>query len=1154
MAWVSVWLVSLVLCWGLPSQHTTLSSAAVYYVTPHSPNPDCPSGEPCLTINEYAQGNHFDGDDNITLLFLNGKHKLTARNFEIVDKIALEMAPSHKQAVVTIQLLNETSTMLQNASNVQISRLKFTSHGSGRGWTPSNAPDCLSIKGIDILSVSRVSIESCQLSLQGGKEATISELEAGNSHIYLGLSLHNQSQITIENSKFQFSVLKVTDKHVAHQAFNAETITNILSLENSSMSNSFVTAKLRTKIVYELFILNTSMISNSSDDSCVYSDSGIVITTFNETAIYILIKTCNIIGNCQGIAATAGGDSYIQLSVDQCYIADNGFISSGGIVVSYSGLLLSNAVIITHITSTLLTRNLGANVEIIASSRYTLVTVFNSTLKNTRNEPGRVMEHVCAACFVFDPYTYTLVNFTQNIISDADYGVMVSEGSGTYEFHFDNTTVTTYSPVVYPDFDSGVGLQISGGSNISIVNIVNCIFKHNRGAAISIDLTPFYSDSIAVTVTKTVIKDNGNGMLVNSVQPKKIHLTVTTSIFQGNNGVSLGVPNLHPVLSLLISITLNNVTFFNNSNHLTSSGVVQVDGSVSLGIEDSCVFSSNVGTPLWALMTTVNLSGMVTFENNIAFRGGAIFLSYSQLRLVSKNRTNTMISIVNNTATTTGGGIYVDQSLSTDPVSGSSCFFEVQGVTITDLKYLIVNVTMFFYDNQASNGGTDIFGATPNSECPVAYWLQEYVFKIPPSLSSISSDPKRVCLCYSYSELMCANLTYIFYHTTRYPGEVFTLSLAVVGFEFGTVTGPVYANLLPQANNSKSSLGSDQHVRQVNYNHHKACTQLNFSVSSLHSEETIVLTANETVVNKVDSKEYIFQNLDNPHNMISVQVLTVPVYINVTLLDCPHGFHLYATGRCGCSKLLQNIGISVCSIYNHTLCITRSGNIWIRLVSSPDGILSSRYCPFGYCKQETINLNLNDPDEQCDLSHTGILCGACPPNLSLAIGSSRCIECSDNYHTLLLIAFAAAGVALVLFIKILDMTVSRGTINGLIFYANIIWANQSLLFSPQDQTSSLLQFLKVFIAWLNLDLGIETCFIQHLDGYWKTWLQFVFPSYIWLIAGLIILVSHYSTKATKIFGNNSVPVLATLFLLSYAKLLRTILIALEFTILEYSEY
>ena len=55
------------------------------------------------------------------------------------------------------------------------------------------------------------------------------------------------------------------------------------------------------------------------------------------------------------------------------------------------------------------------------------------------------------------------------------------------------------------------------------------------------------------------------------------------------------------------------------------------------------------------------------------------------------------------------------------------------------------------------------------------------------------------------------------------------------------------------------------------------------------------------------------------------------------------------------------------------------------------------------------------------------------------------------------------------------------------------------------------------------------------------------------IAGLILLASHYSICIARIFGNNSVPVLATLILTSYTKLLRTIIIALSFAVLEYPD-
>ena len=378
------------------------------------------------------------------------------------------------------------------------------------------------------------------------------------------------------------------------------------------------------------------------------------------------------------------------------------------------------------------------------------------------------------------------------------------------------------------------------------------------------------------------------------------------------------------------------------------------------------------------------------------------------------------------------------------------CFYdEIDGMSFYDIVSSTSNTTLVFINNTAANGGSDLYGATPNSDCLVTLYklniwdttsasstlLYRHIFKFSSGLSSLFSDPKRVCLCDLSSQLMCANLSFIFYNTTRYPGEVFSLSLAVVGFEFGTVTGPVYANLFPQTNNSKSSLGKDQNVRQITYNN--ACSQLEFTLSSLNSKEIIALTANNTVVTKQDNSTFINSTINNylydilGEHQIPYTLLTVPVYIEVTLLlDCPPGFQLITqTKRCDCMTALKNIGIKDCSILDNTSYITRSGNQWVMPIPSQKGILYSKHCPLYYCNHSAITLNISDPDKQCALGHTGILCGACPPNYSLAIGSSRCLECSNGYHTMLLIAFAAAGILLVLFIKILDFTVATGTIN-----------------------------------------------------------------------------------------------------------------------------
>ena len=144
--------------------------------------------------------------------------------------------------------------------------------------------------------------------------------------------------------------------------------------------------------------------------------------------------------------------------------------------------------------------------------------------------------------------------------------------------------------------------------------------------------------------------------------------------------------------------------------------------------------------------------------------------------------------------------------------------------------------------------------------------------------------------------------------------------------------------------------------------------------------------------------------------------------------------------------------------------------------------------------------------------------------------------------------------ALVLLLLVLRLTVAAGTINGLVFYANMVGVNSAVFFQPQITTvpaGLIANVLRVFIAWLNLNLGIETCFYNGMDAYVKTWMQFAFPLYVWALVGMIIVGSYYSGRVASIFGRNPIAVLATLFLLSYAKLLHTVIAALSYTSLEY---
>ena len=208
-----------------------------------------------------------------------------------------------------------------------------------------------------------------------------------------------------------------------------------------------------------------------------------------------------------------------------------------------------------------------------------------------------------------------------------------------------------------------------------------------------------------------------------------------------------------------------------------------------------------------------------------------------------------------------------------------------------------------------------------------------------------------------------------------------------------------------------------------------------------------------------------------------------------------------------------------------------------------ESLILHPHCPFDYCISHPTSFTVNETDKQCAYDRTGLLCGGCQSELSLVLGSSQCKQCSNSCLSLLIV-FAVAGIALVVLLLACNLTVAMGTINGLIFYANIIAVDRSVFF-PSGDTN----ILTVFIAWLNLDLGIESCFYDGMEAYGRMWLQFVLIPYIyvWVLIAITIFLGHYSTWAAKLLGRNPVAVLATLILLSYAKLLRTIIASFSVT-------
>ena len=356
---------------------------------------------------------------------------------------------------------------------------------------------------------------------------------------------------------------------------------------------------------------------------------------------------------------------------------------------------------------------------------------------------------------------------------------------------------------------------------------------------------------------------------------------------------------------------------------------------------------------------------------------------------------------------------------------------------------------------------------------------------------------------------------------------MFRESIAAVNHDGYAVNSTIISSFSSES--GKGHLKDSQVVQQVG----NKCTQLEYNVYSL------------------DNSAQIHINLyrDTPcGNRVSTKTLN----LNFLPCICPVGFQVSQSENdciCECDQRLKQHQITTCSAENETILVET--NIWIGFgdyTNEKDLIIHD--CPFDYCLQEPVHVNLSSADEQCAYNRTGILCtcGMCQEDLSLVVGSSRCQECSDNSISLI-IPFALAGIALVTFILLLNLTVATGTIHGLIFYANILSANHSLFLPPSTSN-----FLTVFISWLNLHLGIETCFYDGMDSFGKFLLQLAFPAYLFVLIGTIIALCEVSKKfATLLSNRNPVAALCTLILLSYSKLIRTIITALQFTHLDYPD-
>ena len=262
------------------------------------------------------------------------------------------------------------------------------------------------------------------------------------------------------------------------------------------------------------------------------------------------------------------------------------------------------------------------------------------------------------------------------------------------------------------------------------------------------------------------------------------------------------------------------------------------------------------------------------------------------------------------------------------------------------------------------------------------------------------------------------------------------------------------------------------------------------------------------------------------------------ITVNVMMESCPPGFSIGSQEgllKCLCDTYVTNTLFTTCNTSSYA--IARPGNAWIGAIehTNASDVIYVSTCPIGHCRDNFTNVDLRIPDVICEPGRSGILCGACKPGLSIVFGSNDCHKCS-NYWIFTILFYAVLGILLVVILFVLNLTVTQGTIVGLIFYANIVNVNIHIFNHNRVQ-----DFMFVFISLINLELGFPLCFFDGMTEVTKVGFQFIFPAYLLLLTVGVIYLIRWSSRMQKLTASNGVHVLATLFYFIYSKILRTIL-------------
>ena len=1084
---------------------STLSACEIYHlVTPTSSARDgC-----CLTLDQVASNSSEYIDFNTTLMLASGTHILTLK-LEVANKSSIVIVSLNSTAQVVCE--NSSSFLFHNVWSIYIENVELIGCGENQ------------FSSVNELTLRYVRFE--------GQQSSGTALEVIDTDVaIINCTFFMNTRGSFRNLEDQFELFRrILGTHVLANNLSYAWIGGAVIANNSYMTiNSSIFEQNQAFAGGAIFLQNTSLtVSNTSfiENQGPSQTPSIAAVLYQENS-QVILHNCLFSRN----SATIGGSVFAlggELTAYNSNFSSNFATYGGALFAAFSHVILQSQ--FTHNEA-----EFGGVIRFFATTAMLNLCEFHS---NGANFGGAMLSFnssitVCGGTFV------------KNNASVAGAVAVAAASTLTY---YDSVSVNTNTADEF-------GVMYYSECNVHFLG--NTTFSNNFGTLLAI-----YSN----------ITFSGLNLFQNNLQP----LTTTSESvnFQGGGAVSLFQSNalFDGVCIFECNQAANGGALYSSESKLDLSGNVTVTysrasgdgGAIYLSQSELTCFQNSVlnlvgnvatrrGGAIHARSSIVRSISTedisIGFYNNSAEEGGGLYLeTNAKLYIHKRNPTYTgdkAVHFVDNCADY-GAAIYVDDDTNsaTCEFKNNECFFRV-----VYNSYIIVApnlATISFRQNFASVAGSTLFGGLLD-RCIVSPFARLNIYALDAytrdtdgasyfkhvstgiNSSSISSLPARVCLCYNNRP----NCSYQKVHKNVKKGETFSIQVSAVD-QIGHPVGGTIQSILKF---NKSGLAEGQLTRTIP----AQCTELTFNIVSPQKEEVLSLYASNGPCNNAE-----FSTLS-----LNVDFLTC---------TCPIGFQPFKDNigtncTCVCDDSISSF--MTCDPLTESLMKRSQSNVWISYINN-SGYLVYPHCPYGYCNSQSITVNLNQPDgedAQCAFNRSGLLCGSCQSGFSLSLGSLRCVECPNHWPVVFVfvtLAALLAGVVLVAVVLVLNLTVAVGTLNGLIFYVNVVSVNRNILLPFKEQN-----FITVFISWLNLELGIDTCYVPGMDAYSKTWIQlgFVAAYVVFLIAFIIVVVSSYSSKFTNIIGKrNPVATLSTLVFFSYAKLLEIVFTALSFNVLQYPD-